>query len=83
MLKITYEKSDKRFCAYEEGLRVGVCTYETSGKTWIVTSTEVDPDHRGRGIAAQLVDRLAREAEKAGVQIVPMCSYARRYLSKK
>ncbi|MBT8389710.1 MAG: N-acetyltransferase [Altererythrobacter sp.] len=41
----------------------------------VATHTVVPPEIGGRGIAAQLVNRLVKDARKQGFRIVPQCSY--------
>lgn len=44
----------------------------------VATHTIVPPAIGGRGIAAQLVDRLVADAREQGFSIVPRCSYVER-----
>ena len=41
----------------------------------VATHTVVPPEIGGRGIAAQLVNRLVEDAKRQGFKIVPQCSY--------
>lgn len=41
----------------------------------VATHTVVPPEIGGRGIAAQLVKRLVKDAQEQGFKIVPQCSY--------
>ncbi len=41
----------------------------------IATHTLVPPEIGGRGIAAQLVERMVADARKNGFRIAPRCSY--------
>ena len=43
--------------------------------TIIADHTFVPPDHRGKGIAEQLVARIMDDARANGLKIVPVCSY--------
>ncbi len=44
--------------------------------------TGTDPEYGGQGIAARLVGCVAEAAEKEGVSIDPVCSYAAKWLEK-
>lgn len=41
----------------------------------VADHTLVPPSMRGRGVAAQLVERLVADAREEGFKIVPQCSY--------
>lgn len=41
----------------------------------IATHTIVPPEIGGRGIAAQLVDRLIEDAREQGFKVIPQCWY--------
>lgn len=43
----------------------------------VVSSTYVDPGHRGKGLAKALLDALAVKARASGVRIVPLCPYVK------
>ncbi len=82
MIRIVYEESEKKAAAYDGDDKIGECScIEKDGCRHIV-HTEVDPAYGGRGIASQLVQCLAEEAEKRGVPVVPVCSYAARWFEK-
>lgn len=69
------------FVLTEAGHRVGVLTYE-HGAARVVTAdhTWVDDDHRGGGLANELVLALVTWAKAGGFTIVPACSYVARWL---
>ncbi|RGP41728.1 hypothetical protein BPTFM16_02036 [Altererythrobacter insulae] len=54
----------------------GYLEWEPRGENMrVATHTVVPPEIGGRGIAAQLVDRLVEDAKRQGFKIVPQCSY--------
>ena len=59
---------------------VGELHYARQDGRIVATHTEVDEQHRGRGIALELVKALVADARAEGMRIVPHCSYVRRQL---
>ena len=58
-------------------------TYSISGPNqWVANHTGVPSQHGGKGIASLLVKALVATARKAGVKIVPLCSYVRAWSIK-
>lgn len=52
-------------------------TWKNGGNNIIVIDhTLVNPSLRGRGIAEELIKRVAQMAREEGLKIVPVCSYA-------
>ncbi|MCZ7591378.1 MAG: N-acetyltransferase [Kiritimatiellae bacterium] len=47
------------------------------GNTFTITSTEVNPAHRGNGYAKTLVLKAAEIAKERQAKVIPQCSYAR------
>lgn len=58
-------------------------TYQLEGKEMRIISTFTPPEFRGRGIAASLMEAALRFAEEMGYKVVPVCDYAKHYMSKK
>ncbi len=52
-------------------------TEHVDDKVWDVTHTFVDPNFRGQGIAAQLLDALAEIARQEDVKLKPLCVYVK------
>ncbi len=80
MITVVYEKENNRSAAYDGNIRIGCCEYVERPKEWVITHTEVYPQYGGRGIARKLVTCVAEQAEKEGIRVVPLCSYARKVL---
>jgi predicted GNAT family acetyltransferase len=58
-----------------EGLEAEM-TYGRNGDGVIVADhTFVPPEHRGKGIAEQLIARVMEDARREAFKIVPQCSY--------
>ncbi len=61
-----------------DGEAAGELTYQrTESGTILATHTFVDPAKRQKGLARELVDRLAADAREEGVKISPVCPYVR------
>jgi predicted GNAT family acetyltransferase len=60
---------------------VGTLSYRRSEGQIYFASTVVDPSHRGRGLAAQLVERAVRDARDEGVRITTGCWYVEDWLA--
>ncbi|MEM1557770.1 MAG: GNAT family N-acetyltransferase [Thermoproteota archaeon] len=47
-----------------------------------VLSTYTPPEYRGMGLASRLMDEVVKFALEKNLKIVPICSYAQRYMDK-
>ena len=75
---VSAEPDKQRAAVYDGEKEIGTCTYVvTRPGVWTLEHTVVDPSYGGRGLAGQLVKTVADMARKAGVKIIPQCSYAR------
>ncbi|MEH0108200.1 GNAT family N-acetyltransferase [Tersicoccus sp. MR15.9] len=52
------------------------------GSERIFYHTTVDEDHAGQGLASTLVRQALADTTRAGIGIVPVCSYVKTWLSK-
>jgi len=57
--------------------------YHIKNGNFEITSTFSPEDHRGKGLAAVLVEKAVNYANKKNLHVIPKCSYAKDYLSKK
>jgi uncharacterized protein len=60
---------------------VGVADYKQDGNVRSFTHTGVEPDHRGQGLAAELIDFALGEAREAGLEVLPYCWYVRDHIA--
>jgi len=65
-----------------DGRIVGVADYTEDGNVRSFTHTGVEPDHRGEGLAAELVEFALREAREAEVEVLPLCWYVRDHIAR-
>lgn len=64
-----------RFEARQGEQLVGFLNYRRTPSTVMFDHVEVEPAHRGRGIADQIVTAAVAVADAEGLQIVPICPY--------
>ncbi|MFM1524557.1 MULTISPECIES: GNAT family N-acetyltransferase [Helcococcus] len=82
MIKIVFEKENKRSAAYDRDKLVGVCTYNELNGEWMVNHTGVEKEYGGQGIASKLVECLVENARKERAKIHPICSFVKREFDK-
>jgi predicted GNAT family acetyltransferase len=76
-MNYVFEPDKDRVAVYDGEKEIGECAFTRKGdRVWAVTHTGVSPDYGGRGIAKILFKRVLEEAERAGVKILPVCSFA-------
>ena len=60
--------------------QIGECDFRRTDEGFVIYHTEVLPEYEGKGIAKRLVFRLLEAAEKEGMKVIPVCSYAAKVL---
>lgn len=73
--EVTDHPDRHRYEVTQNGVLVGLATYRLSPGAIEVDHTEVDPDHRGRGLAVVLVRAVLDDARSRGLAVLPHCSY--------
>ena len=71
-----------RVVVYYEGSLIGECTFTETKEQWIVDHSWVDSAYRSRGIAGRMMEMVFEEAKKRAKKLVPVCSYADRWLKE-
>lgn len=71
---------DGRFTLQQDGAAIGTLKYALADGRMRIDHVGVAPAYRGQGLARELVAAAARFAHEAGMQIVPVCPYARAVL---
>ncbi|MEU8075617.1 GNAT family N-acetyltransferase [Catellatospora citrea] len=69
-----------RYEAREGGRLLGVLTYHRKPGSIVFDHTGVEPEARGRGIGALLCAAALAGAAADDVQVVPQCSFVRRWV---
>lgn len=71
------------FKAVEDGKDAGELTYSwTSGHQITIEHTEVNPEFSGRGLGKALVMEAVAFARKEGLEIIPVCPFAKSLFEK-
>ena len=77
-VKIIFDENACRSVATYEDKQIGECDYDVTKDGWVIYHTEVDSNYGGKGIARRLVYAILEQADRQKVNIVPICSYARK-----
>ena len=56
--------------------------YEVEGSVLYVTGAYTPEEFRGRGIASRIMAEVVKYAEKEGLKVVPICSFARYFFER-
>jgi len=56
--------------------------YRLDGRKMYIESTYTPEQFRGKGLAAKLMEEAISYAKNQGFEIIPLCSYAKHYLSE-
>ena len=77
-------KEEKGVLALEDesGNLVSAIWYAPLADRWTVAHTFTEPAHRGKGYAAQLMEKLAQKARAQKAVLVPHCNYATYWLDR-
>ncbi|MHA6252510.1 GNAT family N-acetyltransferase [Oceanobacillus sp. CAU 1775] len=80
-----FEEETSRFVVKDaSGNEAGEVTYTRAGDNLlIIDHTGVDPEHRGQGLAEQLVAKVVEKAKKEDVKIMPLCPFAKKQFEEK
>lgn len=78
----TYKIDDKRVYLEEYGKILATLNYQDDGHVITVFSIFVDESLRGQGIAKELMEEIVKKRKAENKEILPICSYAKRYLGE-
>ena len=65
-----------------DGRLIGLLAYRRRGDRLAITHTEVNPECEGRGFGSRLADAALRDAQAAGLEVVPLCPFVARYIDR-
>lgn len=85
MAEIQQENSDNkgRFFLQKEGKTLAEMTYSWAGTDRIIIDhTEVSDSLRGQGVGEQMVRMAVDFAREKGINIIPLCPFARSVFQK-
>ncbi len=80
-LEITHNPAKQRFEVWIDG-HLSKLDYIQEGKNFVITHVGVYPEHRGRGVAAKIVDAGLQYVRENSLRVIPMCSYAAAYIRR-
>lgn len=80
-----FEEAENSFILKDDNNnQVGEVTYSRAGeKLLIIDHTGVNDDHRGQGLAEQLVLKVVEKAKNEGLKIMPLCPFAKLEFERK
>ncbi|KRN29183.1 hypothetical protein IV38_GL000063 [Lactobacillus selangorensis] len=82
---MTFEFEPGRFYQNDaDGQLIDEVTFQETNdhQSLIIDHTFVRPDHRGQGIAAQLIEQVIAYARQQKQTIIPLCTYAQAYFKQ-
>lgn len=56
--------------------------FEIKSDVYVITSTKVPEELRGKGYGKVMMEAVLPELEKMGVKVKPVCSYVAHYLER-
>jgi predicted GNAT family acetyltransferase len=83
MANVVQDNPDKqRFEIIVDGEVGGFAAYRVRDGAVVITHTQVEPEHRGGGIGAQLARTTLDTLRDRGARVVPSCPYFAAYIAK-
>lgn len=82
-LSVVDVPESSRFELLLDGERVGLADYSLAGDVVTVPHVETNPEHRGKGFAAVLMDGVVASLRANGQTIRPICPYAAAYMRRR
>lgn len=71
-----------RFEIAVDGTRAGLTQFLDTGGQRIFFHTEVGDEFEGQGLASELVARALDATREAGLRVVPVCPYVKRFVGR-
>ncbi|TGL76483.1 GNAT family N-acetyltransferase [Leptospira yasudae] len=80
--EVVHSESESKFYAQVDGYESHLYYREEGNEVWNLLSTYVPPEHRGKGLAADLVRTALDKARSLNKRIIPSCSYVVTFLNR-
>ena len=80
---IRHNEPASRYELWLDDELASVADYRSVGDRMVFHHTETAVRFRGRGLAAQLVERALQGARAAGRTVVPVCSFVARFIDER
>ena len=65
-----------------DGRLIGLAAYRRRNGRIVFTHTEVDEAYGGRGLGSRLAATALDDAEREGLEVVPLCSFIVQYIDR-
>lgn len=77
-----FEPDSSQFRVHLEGDYYAVVKFEVVNGVYVITSTKVPEELRGKGYGKVMMEAVLPELEKMEVKVKPVCSYVVHYLER-
>lgn len=81
-VRVTDRSDRSRFEITVDGVLAGFAEYRRSPGRVVITHTEIDDAHQGRGLAGRLTAGALDAVRREGALVTPLCEYTAAYLGK-
>jgi uncharacterized protein len=81
MADVRNNREKSRYEIFLDGNRIGLMTYRVEGDTVATPHTEIDPQHEGQGLGAQLVAAALDDIRAEGRYVRPVCPFVSYFIS--
>lgn len=81
-ISVSHVPERSRFEVAVDDRRAGLSQYVEDDGRRIFFHTEVDDEFEGQGLAKVLVARALDDTRAAGLRVVPMCPYVKRFVDR-
>ena len=81
---VTVARNDEksRYEILVDGRVIGFSDYRLRGDRQVFVHTEIDPEFRGRDLAATLVEAALDDARANGYRVIPRCPYVAEFIQE-
>jgi predicted GNAT family acetyltransferase len=81
-MELTVRKTEdrSRYELVEDGAVIGFADYAVEGDAVVFPHTVIDPDRRGQGLGAVLVQGALDDVRPTGRTVVPLCWYVAQFI---
>ena len=81
-VEVSRDPEQNRYELHVDGRLAGRAEYLLSNGLITFTHTEVDPTHRGKGLAGKLVGHALRETRADGLKVDPVCPHVAGFIRR-
>ena len=81
-IEVTDNVAGRRYELRVDGTLVGLLDYEERSPVRVLAHAEVDPAHRGAGLATTLLEGVFADVDARDLTIVPLCPFVVDYVEK-